>query len=39
MSLGSGALLDYAVAPYEGKETGEPQDSDKTFQYTNQRVL
>ncbi len=23
MSLGSGALLDYAVAPYEGKETGE----------------
>ncbi|MCW7553931.1 transposase [Endozoicomonas gorgoniicola] len=23
MSLGSGALLDFAVAPYEGKETGE----------------
>ena len=23
MSLGSGALLDFEVAPYEGKETGE----------------
>ena len=23
MRLGSGALLDFAVAPYEGKETGE----------------
>ena len=23
MCLGSGALLDFAVAPYEGKETGE----------------